>query len=136
MSSKAARGTKRLCEGCGAKFYDLNKDPIICPMCEAEFKIAKPADDKEAKAKARKAEELAEAEKAAAAKKAEAIADVAEIDPDLAAVDDEDLADIDDADDDVDVDDDTTDAFLPDEDEGEDDVAEIIGDNKPKVDDE
>lgn len=26
-------GTKRVCEGCGAKFYDLNKTPAICPKC-------------------------------------------------------------------------------------------------------
>ncbi len=128
MSSKAARGTKRLCEGCGAKFYDLNNTPIICPMCEVEFKLAKPAEDKDAKAKAKKAEE----EAAEAAKKKKA-AD-AEIDPDVAAIDDEDLADIDDDDDDDN--DDSTDAFLPDEDEGGDDVSEIVGDNKPKVEDE
>ena len=27
------RGEKRLCGSCGVKFYDLNKDPIICPKC-------------------------------------------------------------------------------------------------------
>lgn len=37
MSSKAARGTKRLCTGCGSKFYDLNKDPIVCPLCGTVF---------------------------------------------------------------------------------------------------
>jgi len=26
-------GTKRLCANCGAKFYDLSKDPIVCPKC-------------------------------------------------------------------------------------------------------
>ena len=26
-------GTKRVCEACGAKFYDLNKSPAICPKC-------------------------------------------------------------------------------------------------------
>jgi len=34
------RGTKRLCAHCGAKFYDLNKTPIICPKCETAFQIA------------------------------------------------------------------------------------------------
>ncbi|MCP4936676.1 MAG: TIGR02300 family protein [bacterium] len=130
MSSKAARGTKRLCEGCGAKFYDLNNTPIICPMCEVEFKLAKPTEDKDAKAKAKEAE--AAAKEAADAKKKKA-AD-AEIDPDVAAINDDDLADIEDSDDDDS--DDSTDAFLPDEDEGGDDVSEIVGDNKPKVEDE
>src|SRR5260370_41726236 len=31
--AKPELGTKRLCAGCGAKFYDLNKDPITCPKC-------------------------------------------------------------------------------------------------------
>jgi uncharacterized protein (TIGR02300 family) len=37
MSQLAARGTKRVCQSCGGKFYDLNRMPIICPMCEAVF---------------------------------------------------------------------------------------------------
>ena len=31
--AKLELGTKRLCASCGAKFYDLNKDPIHCPKC-------------------------------------------------------------------------------------------------------
>jgi uncharacterized protein (TIGR02300 family) len=34
---KAARGTKRVCQSCGNKFYDLNRDPIICPICQTAF---------------------------------------------------------------------------------------------------
>lgn len=30
-------GTKRACESCGAKFYDLNKDPAVCPKCGHSF---------------------------------------------------------------------------------------------------
>ncbi len=30
-------GLKRICASCGARFYDLNKRPIICPECSAEF---------------------------------------------------------------------------------------------------
>jgi uncharacterized protein (TIGR02300 family) len=37
MSIKAARGTKRVCQSCGNKFYDLNRDPIVCPICQAVF---------------------------------------------------------------------------------------------------
>lgn len=33
-------GTKRTCLSCGAKFYDLLKQPIICPKCETEFEPA------------------------------------------------------------------------------------------------
>ena len=32
-------GTKRLCGSCGAKFYDLNKDPIHCPKCGAVYEV-------------------------------------------------------------------------------------------------
>ncbi len=28
-------GSKRVCSSCGAKFYDLGKDPTICPECGA-----------------------------------------------------------------------------------------------------
>lgn len=37
MSIKAARGTKRVCQSCGSKFYDLNRDPITCPICHTVF---------------------------------------------------------------------------------------------------
>ena len=30
-------GIKRLCQGCGALFYDFDRDPIVCPKCNAEF---------------------------------------------------------------------------------------------------
>ena len=31
------RGVKRNCQACGAVFYDLLNDPIICPKCGSEF---------------------------------------------------------------------------------------------------
>ena len=37
-----ALGTKRICAGCAAKFYDLGKDPIVCPTCETVFVIPRP----------------------------------------------------------------------------------------------
>lgn len=36
--AKPKWGTKRICLTCSAKFYDLGKDPIICPGCSATFK--------------------------------------------------------------------------------------------------
>ncbi len=30
-------GAKRRCASCGANFYDLRREPIICPRCEAVF---------------------------------------------------------------------------------------------------
>jgi uncharacterized protein (TIGR02300 family) len=41
--AKAALGTKRICTGCEAKFYDLGKDPIVCRTCETVYVIPKPA---------------------------------------------------------------------------------------------
>lgn len=35
--SKPEWGTKRVCQNCNAKFYDLNKSPIHCPKCQHEF---------------------------------------------------------------------------------------------------
>ena len=37
--AKPELGTKRLCAGCGAKFYDLNKDPITCPKCGTVYEV-------------------------------------------------------------------------------------------------
>jgi len=37
-----ALGTKRICAGCAAKFYDLGKNPIVCPTCDTVFVIPKP----------------------------------------------------------------------------------------------
>ena len=34
--AEAEWGSKRRCLSCGAAFYDLNKQPIICPKCGAE----------------------------------------------------------------------------------------------------
>ncbi len=30
-------GTKRVCLSCGAKFYDMQRDPILCPACQTPF---------------------------------------------------------------------------------------------------
>lgn len=38
--AKPELGTKRLCAGCGAKYYDLNKDPITCPKCGTVYEVA------------------------------------------------------------------------------------------------
>ena len=42
MATKEARGTKRTCQNseCGSRFYDLNRDPVFCPICESEYRLA------------------------------------------------------------------------------------------------
>jgi uncharacterized protein (TIGR02300 family) len=37
--TKAELGTKRICPNCGAKYYDLNRSPIICPRCGTRFEL-------------------------------------------------------------------------------------------------
>ncbi|NJO35055.1 MAG: TIGR02300 family protein [Rhodospirillales bacterium] len=41
MSTKAERGTKRTCQNpeCGSRFYDLNRDPVVCPICQTVYQI-------------------------------------------------------------------------------------------------
>jgi uncharacterized protein (TIGR02300 family) len=38
--AKPELGTKRQCGHCAAKFYDLNKDPIVCPKCHTVLELA------------------------------------------------------------------------------------------------
>jgi uncharacterized protein (TIGR02300 family) len=42
MSTKAERGTKRTCQNpdCGSRFYDLNRDPVTCPICGTVYELA------------------------------------------------------------------------------------------------
>jgi uncharacterized protein (TIGR02300 family) len=42
---KAQRGTKRTCQNpeCGSRFYDLNRNPIACPVCNTAYVLAPPA---------------------------------------------------------------------------------------------
>ena len=42
MATKQTRGTKRTCQNddCDMKFYDLNRDPIVCPDCATVYRLA------------------------------------------------------------------------------------------------
>jgi len=42
MSTKADRGTKRSCQNpqCGSRFYDLNRNPITCPICGSVYALS------------------------------------------------------------------------------------------------
>ena len=119
--AKPELGIKRLCPNCGAKYYDLNKSPILCPRCGSPF-------DPHMLAKARPAmaaevdDEVEEEEELEAGPVFVPLEDADEPDGDV-------MPDIEEADIDDDGPDDT---FLEeDEDEG-DDVSDLIGD----VDDE
>ncbi len=71
-------GTKRVCGSCGTRFYDLDREPVVCPKCETEL----PADG------AVKGEPRVEA--APAPKPASAAADTSTSDKDKAVVELED----------------------------------------------
>ena len=62
--AKAEWGLKRTCLSCNAKFYDMNRSPILCPKCGAAF-------DPEALAKARRTSVVAPPARAAAPAEAE-----------------------------------------------------------------
>jgi len=70
--AKPELGTKRLCGNCSTKFYDLNKDPIVCPKCHTVLQLAAVAP------RAARAEPVSAARAAAAAAAAAAPAPVEE----------------------------------------------------------
>lgn len=37
--AKPEWGTKRTCQSCGARFYDLGRSPAVCPSCGATLDI-------------------------------------------------------------------------------------------------
>ena len=92
--AKPEWGIKRACLSCGARFYDLKRDPIICPKCEAVFDPLATLRSR----RTRTAAVVAPA-KPVAPKPVETVAE----DTDAAADDDEVLAVINDDDDDDDV---------------------------------
>ena len=117
--AKPELGLKRQCMSCGAKFYDLNKDPAVCPKCATVF---------QATALTRVAAPVA-ARAAAVADDDETELEVAG--PEMVSLDEveagENEKDIP-VDDDIDVADDVADddTFLEDEEEGDDDVSDLI----------
>ena len=40
--AKPELGTKRVCVSCGARFYDLTKQPAVCPKCGTEQPVEQP----------------------------------------------------------------------------------------------
>jgi uncharacterized protein (TIGR02300 family) len=115
--AKPELGLKRQCMSCGAKFYDLNKDPAVCPKCGTAY---------QATAMSRAAAPVV----ARAAAPDEDEAEIEAVGPEMVSLDEveagENEKDIP-VDDDIDVADDVADdTFLEDEEEGDDDVADLI----------
>ena len=122
--AKPELGIKRLCAGCGAKFYDLNKTPIVCPKCSTVYEVTLPRGGKPdsarniqpVQAEPETADvETVSLEEADAETTGRVKTDVPE------SVDDIEL-------DETIEDDDDDSTFIAEEEEGEDDVTDIIGD--------
>jgi len=114
--AKPELGLKRQCMSCGAKFYDLNRDPAVCPKCGTAFQAA--------------ALSRAAAPTVARASEDDEDTELEVAGPEMISLDEveagESEKDIP-VDDDIDVgDDDTDDTFLEDEEEGDDDVSDLI----------
>ncbi|WP_069440635.1 TIGR02300 family protein [Methyloceanibacter superfactus] len=126
--SKPARGTKRVCPSCGARFYDLGRSPITCPVCEAVYQVTPPSSSRRAERAA--PAEVKKAVVAEADPPATGDADVISLDEaaeaEEAAVDDEEIV-LDDDDDDIPAGDDDDDTFLEEEEDEDADVTGIVG---------
>ena len=114
-------GMKRQCMSCGAKFYDLDRDPATCPKCGTIYqvaavssRVAAPAIAARAAAVPAEDEEDTEAEKGGP--------EIVSLDEVEAAEDDADPV-ADDAEGDTA---DADDTFLEEEDSADDDVADLI----------
>lgn len=135
--AKSELGTKRVCPDTGRKFYDLNKNPVVSPYTGKIVPIAAPARSRPETAPVARAAAPQEVELAPEAAETEFVsledaeaeqqgkkkpAAAAEVD---AETDDED----------VEVDDGMDDAtFIEEEEEGDEDVTDIIGDGIEKED--
>ena len=121
--AKPELGTKRLCGGCGAKFYDLSKDPIVCPKCSTVFQVAPSSRLRPEAARAPVVEEEIVVPGAAGAE----FVSLEEADKEAEGAK---PAGVEGSEDDVEVEDEPLDdaAFIVPEQEEEDDVTDIIGD--------
>lgn len=53
--TKPEWGTKRTCQGCATRFYDMKKKPPVCPKCDTVFDL--PSSPKTRRTKQAAAEE-------------------------------------------------------------------------------
>ncbi len=133
--AKSDLGTKRICPTTGKKFYDLNKSPVISPYTGEVVPIAPIAPPRAARGDAARAAAAASATAAAdapEAAEAEELVSLEEADAEentgkVKAVVPESEDDIE-VDETIEDDDDDDSTFIPDEEEGDEDVTDIIGD--------
>jgi uncharacterized protein (TIGR02300 family) len=125
--AKPELGTKRLCSNCAAKFYDLSKDPIVCPKCETVFTIAPVSSRSRAEPSRAKAPVEEEASVVPETADAEFVS-LEEADAEAQGKKGADGEAIEGAED-IEVDETLDDAaFIEEQEEGDEDVTDIIGD--------
>jgi uncharacterized protein (TIGR02300 family) len=127
--AKPELGTKRLCTNCGAKFYDLSKDPIVCPKCHSVVEIAA-ASSRSRPEPARAATPAAEEEVAAPETADAEFVSLEEADAEAQGKKPADGEVVEGTEDEVELEDEALDdaAFIEEQEEGDDDVTDIIGD--------
>ena len=133
--AKPELGTKRLCANCGTKFYDLSKDPIVCPKCHTVMELTAVATRARPETAAVAAAAPAAEEEVVAPETAEAeFVSLEEADAEAQGKKTPEGEAGEGAEEDVEIEDEGMDdaAFIEEQEEGDEDVTDIIGD----VDDE
>ena len=130
--SKPARGTKRVCPSCGARFYDLNRTPIVCPVCQSVYQVTPPPTRRGERAQPVETRKVEEPEAEAPVLKGPEIIGLEEAEEggsDVPAEEDEEIVDLGEEAAEIPAGDDEN-AFLEEEEEGEADVSDIVGGDK------
>lgn len=110
--AKPEWGSKRVCLNCGARFYDMQRTPIVCPACETVF-------DPAANSKPRRSRAPAKAPVVAAATAAAVVA----LEPDEVETDDDEIVV---ADDDAEEENESESAIEDVSELGDDDMSDVI----------
>ena len=128
--AKSELGTKRICPTTGKKFYDLNKNPVISPYTGEVVPIAPVAPVRATRAEAARstvpadtAPEPAEAEELVSLEEADAEENTGKVK--AVVPESEDDIEVDET---IEDDDDDDSTFIADDEEGDEDVTDIIGD--------
>jgi uncharacterized protein (TIGR02300 family) len=121
-------GTKRVCSDCAAKFYDLNKNPMVCPKCGHEEAVTVPRAKRKAPEPVAPVVKEAPAEKAKEEEEGDVVVGAETSLDELAAEEKAAAGDDDDSEDDILAidDEEEDDPFLPDDDDEDDDVSDLI----------
>jgi uncharacterized protein (TIGR02300 family) len=125
--AKPELGTKRLCGNCAAKFYDLGKDPIVCPKCHTVLQLV--ALTTRSRPEPARAQAAAEEVVVPETQEAEFVS-LEEADAEVEGKKVPEGEVVDGADEEIEIEDEQLDdaAFIEEQEEGDEDVADIIGD--------